>query len=207
MSTSNVSKSVSIGGRSYSGSTPSAEYGVVTHLEEVTLPAAKTGNLTTRTDNDTGTLTMDTGHGLSTGKIDIYWNVGGVKGCRRNVDGTVTGDSIAIDGGSGDNLPADESEITAVAPSIEAMALNADNLKLIALTLNTDAHACLSCGTGTYTEGAALQLNNGTYGRTRIWDSQTDGTNPLDAANSFTTLRLSQGGTSVAKMKASFAGE
>jgi len=207
MATSNVNKSVSIGGTSYSGYITSSSYGVVTHVPAVTLPAAKTGNITTRTDDNTGTLTMDTGHGLSTGKIDVYWEVGGTKGCRRNMDGTVTGDSIAIDGGTGDVLPADESEITAVAPVTESVSLNADNLKLIALNISTDAHCSMSVGTGTYTEGAAMELNDGTFKRTRVWESQTDGTNPLDAADSFTTLKLSQGGTTAATFKASFAGE
>lgn len=208
MSTSVVNKSTSIGGRSYSGQNSSASYGVVTHLEPVTLPAAKTGRLTTRTNDTSGTLTMDSGHGLVDGLIDIYWEVGGVKGCRRDVTVDITGDSGAISGtGYGDVLPPDETDITAVHPVTETLGLNADNLKLIAVKINTDAHASMSVGTGTYDEGAAIELNDGTYGRTRIWDSQTDGTNPLDAANAFTTMKLSQGGTTAAIMQASFAGE
>jgi hypothetical protein len=209
MATSNLTISSSISGVSYSGTIASDDYGVATHLSAITLPAAKVGALTTRTDDNTGTLTMNTGHGLSTGKIDVYWNVGGVKGCRRNMDGTVTGDSIAIDGGSGDVLPADESAITAVAPSTETITINADNLKMFAANINTDAHCSMSVGTvsGSYTEGAAIELNDGDWGRTRIWESNTGGTNPLDAANTFTTIKISQGGTTTATFKASFAGE
>lgn len=84
------------------------------------LPAAKTGVLTTRTDNDTGTITLDPGHGLVTGRVDLYWTVGGVAGKRRGVAGTVTGDSLAVDLGSGDNLPAQSSAILAVNAVSEA---------------------------------------------------------------------------------------
>ncbi len=209
MATKNVSRNVNLNGTQYQEVVASAAYGVGSSIPAVTLSAAKTGALTTRTDDNTGTLTMDTGHGLTTGVIDVYWDVGGTKGCRRNMTATVTGDSIAIDGGSGDVLPADESDITAVHPSTETLTLNADNLKIIALKINTDAHCSMSVGTvsGTYTEGAAMELNDGTYGRARVWESQTGGTNPLDAANTFTTLKLSQGGTTAASFQADFAGE
>lgn len=72
-------------------------------MAEVTVPIAKAGTLTTRTDNDTGTLTMSTGHGIvDADTIDLYWT----GGCRRGMTvGTVSVNSVPIDGGSGDNLP------------------------------------------------------------------------------------------------------
>lgn len=76
---------------------------------EVSVPAGKAGTLTTRTDNDTGTVTMSSGsHGVLTGdKVDIYWTDAGVKKQRRGMTvGTVSGTSVPIDGGTGDdNLP------------------------------------------------------------------------------------------------------
>lgn len=74
------------------------------------IPAAKPGQLTTRTDANTGTLTMESGHGISTGQtIIIFWSGGG----RRSIVGTVSGDSVPFDNGSGDDLPANLTEITA----------------------------------------------------------------------------------------------
>jgi hypothetical protein len=67
------------------------------------VPAAKAGTLATRTDDNTGTFTMVTGHGLTTGAIvDVFW----ADGARLGMEATVTGDSIVLDGGSGDVLPA-----------------------------------------------------------------------------------------------------
>jgi hypothetical protein len=80
-----------------------------------TLAAAKTGTLTTRTDNDTGTLTMTAGHGITTGQtLDVYW----AGGQRRGMTvGTVATNSVPIDGGAGDNLPANTTAITAMVPT------------------------------------------------------------------------------------------
>ena len=76
---------------------------------------ASPGELTLRTDDNTGTITMnDAGHGITTGaKVDVYW-AGGVQ---YNVTvGTVSGASVPIDLGSGDDLP---SEDTAVVVSVQ----------------------------------------------------------------------------------------
>ena len=78
------------------------------------VPAAKAGTLTTRTDNDTGELTMGGGHGIVDGdRLDLYWT----GGCRRGmVVGVVAGNAVPIDGGSGDNLPAQDTAIVASVP-------------------------------------------------------------------------------------------
>lgn len=83
------------------------------------LPAAKTGQLTTRTDNDTGTLTMTAGHGIVTGnRLDVYWvNADGTPGKRYGMTvGTVATNSVPIDGGAGDILPPNPTNVTAQVP-------------------------------------------------------------------------------------------
>lgn len=87
--------------------------GYAYHDPEV--PAAKTGTLTTRTDDNTGTFTMTTGHGFTTSmKIDVFWS----GGQRRDMTATVTGDSVVLDGGTGDVLPIATTSITAQNPTI-----------------------------------------------------------------------------------------
>jgi len=198
-----------LGGRRYEGIVLSPAFGVETNVPEITLPAAKPGALTTRTDNNTGVLTMDAGHGLATGRIDVYWDVAGVRGCRRQMDGVVTVDSIAIDGGYGDNLPPDESPITAVAPVSEVVALDADALKIFAASVNKDSHCSISFGTqGTaYAEGGAIELNDGLFGQGRFWVDGAFGTNPLADANNFDRIYASQGGTSAALLNISLGGQ
>jgi hypothetical protein len=118
-----VRESYQLGGKTFSQTKTLSEEGF--SGKEVSVPAAKAGDLTTRTDDDTGELTMDVGHGITTGqRLDLYWEVAGVKGCRRGMTvGTVSVNQVPIDGGSGDVLPADETPITAMVPVEEPLAL------------------------------------------------------------------------------------
>lgn len=88
------------------------------------IPAAKTGTLTVRTDADTGSLTMAASHGITTGqKLDVFW----ATGSRRNMTvGTVATNVVPIDGGSGDDLPDAATSITAMVPVEVVMSLDGD---------------------------------------------------------------------------------
>lgn len=74
------------------------------------LAAAKTGSLTTRTDNTDGELTMTTGHGITDGaRIAIFWS----GGCAYlGTVGTVVGNVVPFTGAAGDNLPVDGTAVT-----------------------------------------------------------------------------------------------
>jgi len=140
-----VQKTRSLGGKAYNESRTLTNDGQVG--KEVSVPAAKTGNLTTRTDANTGELTMAASHGITTGaRIAIFWTVGGVPGCRRGVTvGTVATNAVPIDNGYGDDLPADESAITACVEVEEAIAIDGDNYN--ALFAYGDAQGSISlCG-------------------------------------------------------------
>lgn len=102
------------------------------------VPAAQPGSLTVRTDNATGTLTMtNSSHGITTGiRIDLYWS----GGCRRGVAvGTVSGTSVPITVGSGDNLPAAATAIVASIPVKREIAFLNASLQAIAVTNNAES--------------------------------------------------------------------
>lgn len=106
-----------------------------------TLVAAKTGNLTTRTNDTDGTLTMDSGHGITTGqRLDIFWSGGSGYGA---TVGTVSGDSVPFTGLVG-TLPADESEITAQVPTQVNISVTGNDAKFIVATaaLTTGDYGC-----------------------------------------------------------------
>ncbi len=65
------------------------------------------GQLTTRTDADTGVVTVisdsDTGHGITTSStVDVYWQSGQRIGMSVTA---VTAKAVTVDGGAGDDLP------------------------------------------------------------------------------------------------------
>lgn len=128
MQTVQVTENFGLGGISFDGNRVLEADEVFSVVTEV--PAAVSGVLTTRTDNDTGTLTMDdAGHGITTGaRLDLYWT-GGAR--RRMTVGTVAGLSVPIDLGAGDNLPAATTPIIACVPVERSFPLvNADLIKI-----------------------------------------------------------------------------
>jgi hypothetical protein len=103
-------------------------------LEE-TANAAKTGTLSTRTDNTDGELTMTAGHGITTGQIiDLYWT-GGVR--FGVVVGTVATNAVPISGGAGDNLPTASTAITAVVQLSVNLAIDGDETDILAVIFET----------------------------------------------------------------------
>lgn len=132
MATAVIESSATIKGLTYKEVT-TIQSALDTTIEPVGgVPAAKTGTLTTRTDNDTGTLTMASGHGfLTSDVIDLFWSTGSRRGM---TVGTVAGDSVPIDLGSGDNLPLVNTAITAMKQTLISLStFVGDNVDVISL--------------------------------------------------------------------------
>lgn len=150
----------------------------------VTLGTAKPGTLTTRTDDDTGTVTMTGGHGLSTGRMDVYW----ATGSRYGMTGTVTVNSIAIDGGAGDNLPIATTALTLIAPTSEPVTLTGDNC--VSLGVN-----CPAGGRVVFADASNATIfavpERSTTNTSYVWTSGDGGTNPL-AGGAVAKVFLSQ---------------
>lgn len=162
------------------------------------LGTAKTGELTTRTDDNTGTLTMEASHGITDGqRLDIYWTSGGVNYCHRGATvGTVSGTSVPIDTGTGDNLPALNTEITAMVPQLWTGSVTEANIEgFYAQIIGTEVGAQVSIGSGSYTEAASFLLNGTTWtGPAAAWSDGVPGwTSPLDAATTITKIYASHG--------------
>lgn len=94
------------------------------------VPAAASGTLTTRTDNETGTITGTTGHGITTGAvIDIFWDGGARFGV---LVGTVSGNSIPIgadNSGTGSNLPTASTVVKFMVPHEESLVVSAGAIR------------------------------------------------------------------------------
>lgn len=107
MPTVTISDNVSIAGLSIQSKVERSATG---HIgQEIPLPAAKVGSLTTRTDDDTGVVTLAASHGIvSTDVVDVYW----ADGVRYGMTATVSTNEVSVEGGAGDVLPADETAVT-----------------------------------------------------------------------------------------------
>jgi hypothetical protein len=166
-----------------------------TVVTDANLNAAKTGTLSTRTDDNTGTLTMDTGHGITTGAtIDLYWS----GGSRRGVTvGTVATNSVPIDLGSGDNLPIATTAITAmvVIEETSGWAIAGNDIEGIIA-------GCPKPYTIVFLDGSDAELfaivetssSGGGYG----WNSESGITNPL-AGDTVAKIRKTHGDSTAAR--------
>lgn len=111
---------------------------------EITLPAGKAGTLTTRTDDNTGEATLGTGHGIeSADVVDVYWDGGMRYGM---TVGTVDGNDVPLDGGTGDNLPAQGTAVVVTKQVPINVAIDGDAAEIIGLSLEMSDPSATSKG-------------------------------------------------------------
>ena len=160
-----------------------------------TLPAAKTGTLTTRTDNTDGELTMSASHGITTGAtIDIYWSGGSRYGV---TVGTVATNAVPISGGAGDNLPIATTAITATLRTTANLYIDGDNVKLIAFELQTNDKSLRTAGRITFfdVEDDAIAQLDLVANTPQVFDFEGGATNIL-TGDPITYLAMSTAGSS-----------
>lgn len=140
MPISTVNITVSVGGVTVQGQAPRTAEGQISQTVE--LPAADSGTLSTRTSDTAGTLTLGSGHGVSTGDtIDIFWVASGVLKCAYGATvGTVVGTSVPFTGASGDVLPAVDSAVTADVVVEINVDFDGDDAKIVILQSNRQGH-------------------------------------------------------------------
>jgi len=176
MPTATISIIGSVGGVTVQGSVSRTEEGQIS--QEVSLPAADAGTLTTRTSDTAGTLTMDdANHGISTGEvIDIFWtDANGNQKCAYGATvGTVTGTSVPFTGASGDALPAVDSSVTADVVVEANVDFDGDDLAIILLASNRAGHF-------DFQDSGSVSLHQAVLlaGEPWLWFSDMGYSNPL----------------------------
>ena len=95
------------------------------------LPAGNTGELTTRSTDTGGVITLVTGHNITDGDtVDLFWT----GGRRYGVTAAVVTNAVTISGGTGDNLPAETTNITVCEQVvIDDLAIIGDNVEWLAI--------------------------------------------------------------------------
>lgn len=138
-----TSYAVSISGGGQAINKSITRSGDATVAISVSLPAGKSGTLTTRTDNDTGVVTVSSGHGITTSDtVDVYWSGGRRYGCDVTAQDSTT---ISIDLGSGDNLPSTSTAIVVVKQVAANVFIDGDNCKLVAVSYELAAADGFGC--------------------------------------------------------------
>ncbi len=154
-----------------------------------TIPVAHAGTLTTRTSTSVGTLTMASGHGITTAsKIDIYF-AGGIR--RQVLVGTVSVNSVPFTLGTGDDLPPLNDPVKASVESSITVSLDCANIVCLGAMIKdigSTKRCMVSVGntSGSYTEAAYFIMNDQTgqnsvnaWPDDFVWTDPYDGDNPL----------------------------
>jgi len=189
MSTARITTVAEIAGLSIQGIASREKSGGV--ALDPALPAAVVAALTTRTDNNTGVVTLPANHGIVNGKIDLYW-AGGV---RYGMDGIVTVNALAIDLGAGDNLPDDESAVIVSNQVAIDVDVDGDLLAALAAACPTRAHLDFQDDAD-----ASLLAVEIAAGEVYEWHADSEVTNPL-AGDVVASLKASNGEATAATLK------
>lgn len=156
------------------------------------IAAAKAGTLTTRTSDTVGTLTMAGGHGITTGqRLDLFWDGGSRVGL---LVGTVAVNSVPFTLGSGDNLPVQDTVITACVPTEQNFDVTGDNVTSIGCAIPLG-------GAVTFTDGSDVLIFSRTLTTavpSYVWCDIDGGTNPL-AGGAVGKVYLSNASTATAQ--------
>lgn len=174
-------KSATVGGKTISGTISRSGDGQ--NNIDATLPVADDGTLTTRTDNDTGVVTVGSGHAFATSDVvDVFWD----GGYRMGMVATVAGNDVTVDGGSGDNLPVEDTAVTISERTAINVAFDGDDVQLIIAKLNDEGVLSFNPGTSGEVE---IHLDDSEPWSWNLADSSP--TNPL-AGMSVTQVGVSQ---------------
>jgi hypothetical protein len=185
MITATIQQTAGVGGLSIQGNVSRNGDSQVGYSSDPALPVALAGELTTRTDEDTGVVTLAEGHGLTDADtVDVFWDGGLRYGL------SITGydaTTINIDGGAGDDLPLAETVVAVAEPVAVPWPFAGDDVVLIAA-------GCAQRASVRFLDDVpsvqlALDLAAG-----EVWSWATGSANPLDSVD-VVSLLVSNGDT------------
>ena len=156
--------------------------------------AGQAGALTTRTDDDEGSITMtESGHTITTGAtVDIFW----ATGMRYGVTiGTVAAKVCPFSGGAGDNLPDNLTAVVVCIQTTQDIDVVGDKIKMLAVSSQYRASVDFLDSGGNvllHIPLAAGEIQDWTYGSMH--------TNPV-AGDTIASATVTSGTTTAANVK------
>lgn len=163
---------------------------------EITLPVAWAVSSWIKTDANTAAGNLASLHGQTSGTYDVFWT----GGRRYGVAITVTVNALAIDGGTGDDFPANGNTTVTVSKQVQInTAIDGDNIQIIGLCADVSDEQATSKAHVTFKDAdgdtiAALDL---TANSPVIYDIAAGVTNPF-TGDPITVAYASNGNASYA---------
>jgi len=130
-----VQKVITIGGENFNQTTTPVGDGMV--VTKVLVPAAEHSLMLTKTADDEGAISVPISGVLNSGLLDVWWSGGLRRGMTAEMNST--GD-IAISGGNGDALPAENTELRISIPIIRKLGIKRAREDCIAYASEGDSY-------------------------------------------------------------------
>jgi len=182
--TATISLRTTLGGTNFISSIAKEDEVETVFTEEVA--AGKAGTVTTRTDANTGILTVASGHGITDADtVSVFWDGGYRYGM--TVSAT-TSTTISIDGGTGDDLPVLTTAIVVGKEAEHAIAITGDSLSVFVIDCDNRVSVHFRDGSDTSLLAYDILTNEG-----RLWVKNTGNTNPI-AGDVVANVVLANGG-------------
>ena len=181
-----ITISGSVAGKTFSGSLVRSPAGSIAH--ESSVAAGVAGSLTTRTDDDTGTVTSIAHPFNDNDIVDVYWDGGMRYGMTVSSDGANTFVLGAVGIGAGDVLPAQDTAVVVALQETVNIDFDGDDADLIAVTANARASFTFQEAAGTLVKHVEIADAN----EVLAWASGTAAANPL-TGNAIGQVKVSAG--------------
>jgi len=165
--------------------------GLESHV--IAVPAGRAGVLTTRTDDNTGTVTLENAnvHFADTDPLEVYW--AGGRRIWQTVFGAPTDTTLVVDGGSGDVLPAEGTAVVLGKEYSLDLGISGYLIKAFVLASTQRAYATFLQGGFRRWERELLEANE-----FHLWN---DGDIASPFGWVFSEFRYSNGGTEAATLQ------
>jgi hypothetical protein len=170
----------------------------------VSVPAAAGGQLTTYTGPTDAVLTMNAGHGFVTGDhIAVFWvdPTSGQPMAQRNCLASVAVNAVTISAGVGDGLPVVGTNVTACKPTIVPMVVNGATWKALGC-----ANGSAGIGFIVFLDSSSAEIATATFrilaGKSTTRSSAGGDANPLGSSTT-SAIKYSHGDPTAQTMRAS----
>lgn len=173
----------SIGGVSIQGTMTETGDGQVAW--DPTLAVGKASTAWTKTDANTGAATLAEGHGITSGQVTVFW----AAGVRYGVAATVDGNSVACEGGAGDDFPANSTVVTITPEVSQLVGFDGDAMLMLGIVCEVRALVQFCSGAG-----AVLYAVELAAGVPVTWDSSSGVTTPI-TGDAVESIRAASGDT------------
>lgn len=130
-----VQKVITIGGENFNQNTTPVGDGVV--VTKVLVPAAEHSLMLTKTADDEGAISVPISGVLNSGLLDVWWEGGLRRGMTAEMDSM---GNIAISGGNGDALPAENTAVLISIPIIRKLGIKRAREDCIAYASEGDGY-------------------------------------------------------------------